>query len=142
MTALEKARKILKLTFYEDSISRTVDSAITGIVPFIKATAEQHRAIAKEIQSTFAEHQSVMLEIVASAYVSTYSDKELDGLIEFYGSEVGKAIVSKDGLLEERNSKNIAEYQNAILIPELMSRIDKLQKGYEEDSNDEGSEEK
>ena len=91
-----------------------------------------------EFRSKLAEHQQSQLDLVLDAmswpkmkdryidlYVDVFDASELEGLIDFYSSPVGKSFVDKMPLLMQR-MMSLSQEQIAGLLPQIQADTEKF----------------
>lgn len=99
MTKIEKARVVLDLTQYRaTAIDRIVDSVQGVYGPDEKLSDEdlnQKNVVLETVREIADETVVKVMDTVARVYSEHYTEEELDQLIVFYQSELGKKVLSE-----------------------------------------------
>jgi hypothetical protein len=99
MTKIEKAHAVLNLTKYrETAIDRIVDSVQGVYGPDEKLSDEdlqQKNVVLDTVREIADETVEKVMDTVARVYSEHYTEEELDQLIIFYDSELGKKVLSE-----------------------------------------------
>jgi len=133
MASIELARKIMVLTNVAENISSSMNQMLDVMVSGMhEASPDRLRRVIDAIKGVISEDTDVMVEITALGFVKIYSDAELKGLIEFYESDVGQAMLRKTPQLLETNVTEINAYQQAVVIPKIEAAIINVIKEIEE----------
>lgn len=132
----KKARveEFFRLARMEDTFKQATAQAMTyaksGVIQQLtagKATPEDQKAIdefrnkvEKVVENAMGWDKIRPLYI--QLYADTYTEEELDGIVSFYKSPAGQAMVSKNFVLMKQASE-IAQQRMATAIPELQNLI-------------------
>lgn len=127
MGSVEKAQLVVKLTKADELVKYMTDSSSKQIEQDLAAgNPKDVKRLMNAIHECFLKHNSVMLDIVVSGMVSFYSDDELDAMINFYSSELGKSIINKQAELNSFNMSELNSYNKLIVYPDLKRAVDKV----------------
>lgn len=125
-----KAEELLQLTHMDHIMSQMIDQMTARM----KATADQQAAsmhFTPEQKSAYDDFQQKLNQLLASylswdkmkplmvqVYSETYTDEELDGILNFYRSPAGQAMVAKTPELMSK-SMNLMLQQMTTLQPQI-----------------------
>jgi hypothetical protein len=121
-----KILKVLELTSTEERVNKQKESMVQRLkkIPFINA--KQLEAIKKSTDwSTVKDNY---LEI----YSEVYTAKELDHMINYYNSDLGKSIAKKQFSVDEKLQKKAEERQKSLrssLMGSMKKGMGKMGKG-------------
>lgn len=125
MGSLEKARVVLELTKANEMVEYMAQASSKQIERDMSSGGkpEEIKRIMKAVDEVFSKHIPVMIEIVLSGMVSAYSDDELDAMIEFYSSDLGRSIISKQASVNAHNMRELTSYNGVVIYPELQKSV-------------------
>ena len=128
MGSLDKARTVLELTKAHELVEQMALASSKQIEKDMGQNnkPEEVRLIVQAVDDVFTKHVPVMIEIVLGGMVAAYSDDELDAMITFYSSALGRSIISKQNDVNINNMREISSYNNIIVYPELQKAVYKV----------------
>lgn len=135
MGDLSKAQQVVELTNGKNLINHVINSS-TGEIKktlLIGGNPSDVARVVKVIQQVFASHQDTMLSILAGVMVSSYSDEELDALVEFYSTPIGRSIGKKQETVDLYNMRELSDYTRIVVYPVLRDSINKVLDEIEEE---------
>ena len=130
---IEMAEEILRITQVDKIFKQISEGAITGQKQALQLTLkdaeftdEERNEIIEEVSGVVIEElQSAfdqMTEKLAPLYADVYTAEELAGILAFYESPAGKAMLAKQDVMMQR-SIAIGQQWNAENLPAAMQRM-------------------
>jgi hypothetical protein len=116
----EKAKKIVEITKASEQIIASADAILKDFQNTVKDTSPKNNkriidAVRKEINS----HLDTLCEIQVSCYVSTFSESELQNILDFYSLSNGVAILKKMPDLIQRINNEVYLYSSEVMTPKI-----------------------
>lgn len=104
-----------------------VQAAMKTMVPGVKMTADEQKDFDAFLQKIFSITQEAMtwskLEPqFVDLYASTYSEEEIDGMVAFYHTPTGEAMISKQPEILSK-SQVISQAQLAAVQPKIREAV-------------------
>lgn len=133
MTSIEKALRVLELISYrDDAIDKMVETVanIYGADQVLDEDAykEKHDTLAV-LAEVCQETIDPVLDKVAKAYASHYTDQELDELAAWYASPLGQKVMAESKTLLVDVSAVLESWGNAIW------KVVRLRRGWQENKD-------
>jgi hypothetical protein len=125
----KKVRKVLEVSGYND-IAKT---QFEQMVKMFETNPQLPPGFAKKFKEISGPQE--LIELVVPIYKKHFSDEELDGMLEFYNSPLGKKLASKQGAITEE-SKAAGEKWGMALGMRVMNALQKGDKGDDKDDDE------
>lgn len=107
---------------FDGVIPNIVDGAALGFLQTNPDLAKQLRDSALAVKPEFEKRKGEIVDIIASAYASRFTEQELKDALAFYSSPVGKKMVSDRTQIVQQSVVNIQAWGGK-LNAEAMERI-------------------
>ncbi len=135
-TALQTARDLVQANgeahAFDGVIQNLVDGAAIGFLQTNPDLAPQLRDLAATLRPEYDKRQGEIIDMLASAYATRFSEAELKEALAFYKSPVGQKLVTDRPAIVQQAVQNIQAWA-AKLNNEVMDRIraEMKKKGYD-----------
>ena len=131
MATIEQAKELVRLTkidnefleFYKNSFLTSLTQLTTG---FPEHLSEELDSIKSKVKEIYDEHEHVIASMTQTAFVSSYSEAEAEGIIKFLSSPIGSVFLSKQAGAIIEVDKMLFDYEKTILYPEIRDKTHKL----------------
>lgn len=135
MADIAKVRKVITLTGGFDSFDAILESQykmmekqLPEVLP-VGISQDDINATMNIVRNAYAEIKPHIENIVVSGFVSSFSDAEIDKMLEYYSSPEGMSVQLKMPELAKRNFEQTSMLVNLVLIPNLTKKLE--EKGQE-----------
>jgi hypothetical protein len=138
MNNRELAEELIKVTGAAALIDQTMTSMIDQITaPMFEDDPELAAKLVPVVKEAFLGHTDGMVDITIGGYVSTFSEAELQGILDFYKSDIGTTFISRMPSLVSSNMRETQAYTEAVILPELESKMLEIMREHQEGSKEE-----
>ncbi|WP_341990273.1 DUF2059 domain-containing protein [Azorhizobium sp. AG788] len=107
---------------FDGVIPNIVDGAALGFLQTNPDLAKQLRESATAVKPEFEKRKGEIVDIIATAYASRFTEQELKDALAFFSSSVGKKMVSDRAQIVQQSVANIQAWGGK-LNAEAMERI-------------------
>lgn len=125
-TALQTARNLVQANgeahAFDGVIQNLVDGAALGFLQTNPDLAPQLRDLAATLRPEFDKRQGEIIDILATAYATRFTEAELKEALAFYKSPVGQKLVTDRPAIVQQAVQNM-QIWGAKLNTEVMDRI-------------------
>jgi len=99
MTILEKAHTVLNMVKYRGTVIERIIDSVSSVYgadeSLSDADLEQKKIVVETITEIAEETVEKVMDAVARVYSTHYTEDELDQLIVFYNSDLGKKVLTE-----------------------------------------------
>jgi hypothetical protein len=109
-----KSAELVRRLYRAAHIDTTMDSMMASLMPAMtdamtqrnpSITAEQRRLLNETVQEVMHDATPKILDRLIPAYAATFSDEELQAVVDFYESPLGTAIIQKMPLMAPKSAE-------------------------------------
>ena len=122
-----KSAELVRRLYKAAHIDTTMDSMMASMMPAItdamtrrnpSITAEQKRLLNETVQEVMHDATPKILDRLIPAYAATFSDEELQAVVDFYESPLGSAVVRKMPLMAPKSAELMRQ-----MLPEIETEM-------------------
>lgn len=119
--------ELAKRLFNDMHMDRMMDQMVKSMIPTVIAQARKNnpsmsdddaKVVSEAVTESTAEMMAKVVDRMAPLYASTFSEKELQDLVNFYEGPSGQAMLAKMPLLMSKMGPMMSE-----LMPEMSSDV-------------------
>ena len=139
MGSYDKALQVVELVGDKKLSQAMLDYMLQGVASVLPRSTPHDvlNSMKEDIKNIYEGHEAGLKDIAVGAYVRTYSDEELDLLIDFYGSEAGQNILAKSQVVANEVIRDAYNYESLVIVPEItkhaLGEVERLEKKKAED---------
>jgi len=105
-----KARDLMKASGTEALLLQMMDQSLTGMMPLLRRSLPEappgfFGLAQEEMANGFHQATSDFISVGVAEYAQAFSEDELDQLLAFYNSPVGRKVITKQPELMDRVTK-------------------------------------
>lgn len=128
MTKDELAKKLVSNMSSYESLETTTLDLFDKMLPSLNINQNEEfvNRFRVFIVNLAGKHKEAYESMQADVYAQTFSEDELKGLLDFYESKAGKALVAKRGELERTLNAESAKYTDSVIMMEIQEGIIKI----------------
>ena len=122
-----KSAELVRRLYRAAHIDTTMDSMMASLMPAMteamtqrnpSITAEQRRLLNETVQEVMHDATPKILDRMIPAYAATFSDEELQAVVDFYESPLGSAIVRKMPQMAPKSAELMRQ-----MLPEIETEM-------------------